>query len=102
MNENIYKYKNVSYETDGKTFPADAYKVKGYSGIAWEVLGWELKDTEETEWSGHQEKTGNIVAVMIGDDRPHIIEESDLIPILDNDYCGGCGQTTCYSDRKEA
>ena len=93
-------YKNVDYEADGKTFPADAYKIKGYSGIAWEVLGWELKDTEETEWSGYQERSRNIVAVMIGDDRPFIFDSDDIEPLSESDYCGGCGQTTCYSDRK--
>ena len=28
------------YEEDNKTFPADAYSVAGYKGIAFSVWGW--------------------------------------------------------------
>ena len=93
--------KTVNYEQDDKTFNAEAYKVKGWNGIAFHVLGWELQDNEETEWSGYQEKTGKVIAVMVGDDRCHTVEESDLIPIEEKEYCGGCGQIGCTADGRE-
>ena len=93
--------KRVNYEQDHKAFNAEAYKVNGWSGIAFQVLGWELQDTEETEWSGCQEKTGKVIAVMVGDDECHAVEEEDLIPIDAADYCSGCGQLGCTADGRE-
>jgi hypothetical protein len=37
------------YESDDVTFSADAYRVSGYGGIAWYVLGWETEPDEDTE-----------------------------------------------------
>ncbi len=34
-----------NYEADDETLPADAYSVKGYSGVAWRVYGWETEPT---------------------------------------------------------
>lgn len=38
---------------------------------------------------------GMVVAIMVGDDREHIIDVDELTPIEDDDYCGGCGQIGC-------
>jgi hypothetical protein len=40
-----------SIELDNETFNANAYKVKGYPGVAWSVLGWETRSNEDTEWT---------------------------------------------------
>ena len=41
------------------------------------------------------ERTGSLVCVMIGDDRPFTYEPEDLTAIDDNEYCAGCGQIGC-------
>ena len=35
------------------------------------------------------------VVIMVGDDREHDVDTSDLVTIGDNDYCGECGQIGC-------
>lgn len=87
------------YEPDDETFPADAYTVAGWGrGIAWYVLGWETEPTEETEWSGYEERTGKVLCVMVGDDEKHWIDPDDLTPLEREDYCGVCGQIGCMHD----
>lgn len=86
------------YEADDATFSADAYTVKGYRGIAWHVLGWETQPDEDTEWSGMENRTGQIVAVMIGDDRKFTFDEDEITPLAREKYCGVCGQIGCLHD----
>jgi hypothetical protein len=88
--------RRIGYEKDAATFPADAYRVKGYSGIAFWIWGWETEPTEETEWSGMEERTGKVLATMVGDDRKHAVDPDDLTPLGKEDYCGGCGQIGCH------
>ena len=83
------------FEIDDTRFPAAAYTVKGYSGIAWHVLGWETEPDEDTEWSGFEVRTGNIVAVKVGDDRRFTFEEDEITPLAREEYCGSCGQIGC-------
>jgi len=85
----------TNYERDDDSFPADAYQASGWQGIAWSVLGWETEPTEETVWSGYEERTGKVVAIMIGDDRPFTFEPDDLTPIDETQYCHSCGQIGC-------
>jgi len=84
-----------NYEADDTTFPASAYDVAGYRGVAWHVYGWELQPTEDTEWDGIEERTGRVVCVMVGDDRRFTFEPEELTPLRDDDYCGTCGQIGC-------
>jgi hypothetical protein len=87
------------HETDDETFSADAYTVKRYSdGIAWAVLGWETAPDEDTEWSGYERRTGQVVCRMIGDDRNFVFDPDDLTPLDREDYCGECGQIGCCHD----
>ena len=37
-------------------------------------------------------------AVMVGDDREHIVDVSDLTVIPEDGYCRDCGQTGCTSN----
>jgi len=87
-----------NYETDRGTFPAGAYAVRGYRGVAFSVLGWETEPDEETEGSGYEVRTGRVLAVMIGDDYRHRVDPDDLTPIAREDYCGECGQIGCAHD----
>jgi hypothetical protein len=83
------------YEADDKAFPTPAYKVRGYGGIAFHVLGWETEPDEDTEWTGIEVRTGRVLAVMVGDDHRHSVDEDDLTPLNEEDYCPGCGQIGC-------
>ncbi len=84
-----------NYELDDGAFPAEAYTVQGYKGVAWRVYGWESQPDEDTEWSGIEERTGRVVCVMVGDDRRFTFEPDELNPLSDGDYCGTCGQVGC-------
>lgn len=85
-------------EKDKDTFNAPAYKVKGQPGVAWHVLGWETAPDKDTEWTGQEERTGRVVAVMVGDDHHETFSPEDLEPIKRRDYCGSCGQIGCGHD----
>ena len=84
-----------NYESDDNYFDADAYAVEGYRGIAWSVLGWQTEPDEDTEWTGIENRTGQIVARMVGDDRDFLFDEDELTPLAAEDYCDGCGQIGC-------
>lgn len=86
------------YEEDDETFPARAYTVRGHSGIAWYVMGWETEPDEDTEWSGCENRTGQIVCIMVGDDHHWTFEPDDVSPIEEGDYCAECGQIGCCAN----
>ena len=83
------------YEQDDKSFPADSYAVRQYPGVAFYVLGWETEPDEDTEWSGYEVRTGNVLAVMIGDDYRHSVDPEDITPLEESDFCHSCGQIGC-------
>lgn len=83
------------YERDAASFPADAYAVQGHRGVAWDVLGWETEPDEDTEWSGYETRTGQVVCVMVGDDAHWTFDPSDLAPLNESEYCHECGQIGC-------
>lgn len=85
----------MNYENDTDDDFPGAYQVAGYDGIAWSVFGWETRPDADTEWSGYEQRTGDVVARMIGDDRYFSFDPSDIEQIDDDDYCGVCGQIGC-------
>jgi len=99
-----------NYEVDDKAFPAHAYSVSGYRGVAWRVYGWELEEVMEDDWYDEEtdtlivgtefveDRTGKVVCVMVGDDRRFAFDPEDLTPLNDEDYCGSCGQVGCTHD----
>ncbi len=99
-----------NYEEDNKAFPAGAYTVDGYRGIAWHVYGWELEEVMEEDFYDEEtdtlhvgtefeeRRTGKVVCVMVGDDRRFTFEPEDLTPLNEEDYCGSCGQIGCTHD----
>ena len=89
------------YETDDQTFSADAYTAHGWRGIAWRVLGWETAPTEDTKWDGIEERTGRVVARMVGDDRDFTFDPEELTAIPDEAYCAECGQIGCTADGRD-
>jgi len=89
----------ANYETDDERFSADAYRLDGDRyAVAWYVLGWETEPDEDTEWSGIEERTGQIVCVMVGDDAHFTYDPEDMIPLQREEYCGECGQIGCFHD----
>jgi hypothetical protein len=84
-----------NFEKDEETFPAEYYRVDGYKGIAFYVLGWETESDEDTEWSGYEVRTGRVLAVMVGDNYRHSVDRDELIPLNSEDFCHSCGQLGC-------
>lgn len=77
-------------------YDADAYTVGGWGGgIAFYVLGWETEPTEETEWSGYEERTGKLVVRMVGDDRNFSEEPENVTALEPTNFCRSCGQVGC-------
>jgi hypothetical protein len=85
----------MTYESDDATFDDPAYRVRGWRGVAFYVLGWEVVPDEDTEWSGQSVRTGRVVVCMVGDDRKWSVGEDEIEPLRSSDYCGGCGQIGC-------
>jgi len=82
--------------TEAEEYSADAYLVSGWgAGIAFSVLGWETEPTEETEWSGYEERTGMLVVRMVGDNRNFSVDPDTVEPIAPEGFCRSCGQVGC-------
>lgn len=102
-------YIKTNGEDDGIDFDAH-YTVDGYRGIAFYLLGWQainapvmcyVEDDEgneiETE-SGEYELEpdhDNVIAVMVGDDRHHVVPRDDLHVLGEDKFCRSCGQVGC-------
>lgn len=83
-------YISVDGVEDG--FDFDARYTTSWCKVAYVVLGWEAERDEE----GELVRCGdNVVAVMVGDDRKHVIDRGDLINLDEDDYCHTCGQVGC-------
>ena len=79
-------------------FDGRRYREIGGSAVAWRVLGWETEPDEDTEWTGIEERTGQVVAHMVGDDVLFSFDPGDLEEIHRSEYCGVCGQIGCAHD----
>lgn len=92
-----------------------SYRVAGYGGIAFYLLGYSTTWTEESwEYSGEGDEEDEssyfynepeeiedrsfVRAVMVGDDHVHLVDVDDLEPLAREDYCGQCGQIGCTHD----
>ena len=96
------------------------YSVAGWRGVAFRLLGWEQRWEpcmvymleEETgeeyetpdpygegEWV--DDVGGRVRVVMVGDDKVHIEDLSDLTRLDDLEYCAECGQIGCTHDGRE-
>ena len=85
----------------GDPLPDGAFTVRGHSGIAFRLNGWETYPDRDTEWSGIEVFSGNILAHMIGDDRIFSFDPSDITPLAREDYCSECGAIGCTHDGYE-
>jgi hypothetical protein len=97
--QQVETFRRHTYESDDKTFWSDAYAVKGWRGIAFRVLGWQLEADEDTEWSGIYQRTGDVYVIMVGDDKVWTIDVDDLQPLSVEQFCSECGQIGCKHGR---
>ena len=74
------------------------YQVKRWPAVAVYVVGWETEPDEDTDWRGYENRTGQLLVTMVGDDAIHAIDPDDLTEIDRSDYCGECGQIGCHCD----
>src|SRR3990167_1701462 len=44
------------------------------------------------------ERTGQLLAVMVGDDRHNVVDPADLTELTDDEYCSECGQVGCTAN----
>ena len=88
----------VNYESDTPDLYPDAVQINGHSGIAWYVLGWETEPDEDTDWTGIENRTGQLACVMVGDDNHWLFDPDDIQTLAREDYCGECGQIGCCHD----
>lgn len=100
----------ICYDDYGiaEAYPAEAYSVDGYRGIAWYVRGWEIEERESDYFDPEtdeyvctdliEERTGRIVATMVGDNRRFAFDPDEIHPLKRTAYCGTCGQIGCGHD----
>ena len=97
---------------------AARYSVAGYGGIASYLTGWaqdeiqaapllvcedpDCEHDSDTCWIEDDPELVDsdtlVRAVMVGDDREHLIPVEDLTVIAEDDYCSECGQIGCTAD----
>jgi hypothetical protein len=79
-------------------------KVKGFSGVACVMLGWEIENqliefTDDETGDVFEEfedvRTGRVVVRMVGDDTKHVVDIEDCESIPEDSYCSSCGQIGC-------
>jgi hypothetical protein len=83
------------------------YRVADYDGIAFYLRGYvrtPLVDDDTGElvrdWLGECDDaydidTSRVRAVMVGDDREHLVDVDELTRLDDDAYCPSCGQIGC-------
>jgi hypothetical protein len=68
-------------------------------GIAFWLKGYATHIVEYGDGFEEEETDYSFVkAVMVGDNREHIIDVDDLTLLDENDYCHVCGQVGCQHD----
>lgn len=72
------------------------YAVEGYEGVAWYLTGYDVGEADEDGFVDTD--TSRVRAVMVGDDRVHVLEVSELRKLDDEEYCSVCGQIGCTHD----
>jgi hypothetical protein len=85
---------------DGELDSSARYTVASYGGVAFYLTSWaERWDDEEQEWVPDGDDT--VWAVMVGDDRRHLIDVEELTLLDPLGYCAECGQVGCTHDGRE-
>jgi hypothetical protein len=80
------------------------YRVDGYDGIAFYLTRYHTEYVVHYDGHGDVEEveavvnTDLVIAIMVGDDRIHVVNVEDLTVLDDDDYCSQCGQVGCTHD----
>ena len=82
-------------------YQAEAYAVRGWEGIAFTVYGWETEPDADTEWTGIENRTGNLIVVMVGDDQRFSVSPDDVSPLTGGEFCSECGQIGCGHSQQD-
>jgi hypothetical protein len=69
------------------------YSVRQYPGIAFHYMADETEPDEDTEWTGYEVPTGNVIMVMVGDDHRFSIDPDDCTILADGESCPACGRS---------
>jgi hypothetical protein len=82
------------------------FRVSGYGGIAFYFRSVEIERFWDYDLGVYPEEpeereTGNVILVMVGDDREHSIDPDDVSALGENDYCHECGQIGCTHDGRD-
>lgn len=77
-----------------------AVRVKGWRGVAFNVLGPEMNEVEDENgvWEELLPSPDRVRVVMVGDDKVHVVDKDDCTEIPEDDYCHECGQIGCTHD----
>ena len=78
------------------------FKVKRWPAVAVVALGYFAEYPESDEEDPEPELVADesrIVVVMVGDDKRHVVDASDLTEIPEEGYCPSCGQIGCGHGR---
>ena len=87
-----------AFEEGDTLFGVEYVKARQYGGVSLYPLGWETEPDGDTGWSGLEQRTGRVLAVMVGDDLRRSFDPDDLTPIERGAFCGECGQIGCHCD----
>ena len=94
------------------------YRVTNWPGVAVRLERWPTvwvpftytdvdEDGDEIEVESNEGEfeddthSGRIVVVMVGDDKEHTVDVTDLTKLDELDYCLECGQIGCGHDGRE-
>lgn len=82
-----------------------AYTVDGYRGIAFRLIGYAPmpQDAGDDDWGDFEPEDDEtrVIAVMVGDDRRHVVDVEDVTVIPEDAYCAECGQMGCTADGRD-
>lgn len=91
-----------------KGWPQVAVRVYGYPRV-WEPYTYLCTDDDGNEWEEPSDEgewiddteSGDVLVVMVGDDKKHTVDAGSLILLDELDHCAECGQIGCCHDGRE-
>lgn len=110
-------------ENTEPNFTDARYTVDGYGGVAFYLTRYSTTEEYEGDYLACDDEDCDhelsescwlegdtsivtdldwVYAVMVGDDREHLVEVTELTKIADEDYCSSCGQVGCFADGRES
>jgi hypothetical protein len=96
-------YRGVAFWLDGyvQEWPEPTYYCVTHDadeGEGTADCGTDCEYISDEEGLESYDDTSRVLAVMVGDDRRHVVDVRDLTVIPEGGYCHGCGQVGCEWD----